>query len=186
MSSCDIEEIAKLHCKMFRLHDEQKWDLFRKNAEKYICALGYNEKQAKTASQNVVNAYQFADKAVIAQEEGNNRKEGEMYREAYEKHILAHSIIGANTRSVKYKIGWYRAARHKNHLGVLINLFMEHLSRFGWQKLPLVLKCTYITAFNAYNAHNSHDWEKLEGILRRYWSYILDYYKNDIKLPIEL
>lgn len=178
--------IAKLHCKMFALHDDENWSAFQTNARDYLVSLGYPKKKSEEASRHVVSAYQFADKAVLSQDKGDTAEENEMYRRCLEEHGKAHKIIGAETDSVKYKIGWYRAARHKNPLGVLWNLFMEHFARFGRPKLLLALKCTYITAFKAYGAHNAHDWGRLEKILIDYWSNIIQYYRDEARLPVEL
>ena len=186
MTSRRTEEIAKLHRKMFELHDEENWDAFQDNAMNYLISLGHPEEESEEASRHVVRAYQFADEAVVSQNKGDKKRESEMYKRCFEEHAEALRVIGAETDSVRYKVGWYKAARHRNHPSVLWNLFMEHFTRFGWPKLGLALKCTYITAFKAYGAHNAHEWENLERILIDYWSTISDYHKGGFKLPVEL
>lgn len=178
-------KIAEYHCNLNRLHDEENWKTFRENATRYIISLGYNSNKAKKASFHVMRAYQYADIAVIAQNKGKEVLEKKYYRKVLEEFLTAHRLLGTETKSPTYKVGWYKGARHKKPIQVLWNLFMEHLSKFGLKRIGLVFYATYLTFARAYPAHNSHDWENLTSVLTEYWTAISKSYKTK-SLPVEL
>ncbi|MDE1804262.1 MAG: hypothetical protein KGH59_00555 [Candidatus Micrarchaeota archaeon] len=182
----EISRIAKAHCNLFRLHDEQKWEEFRRNVIIYATSLGYDAKDSEIASHHVVKAYKNADLAVIAQQKGNKILEEKAYKNVLDEFNKAHEILGTEIKSPFYKVEWYFGARHRMHLTVLWNLFMEHFSKFGWRRIWLSIYTTYLTFAKAYPAHNSHNWRKLTDVLSVYWTAIKNEYPDVEKLPIEL
>ncbi len=179
------EKIATFHCELFRLHDERKWQEFGNSVVNYAVELGYDRGAARDASAHVISAYQNSDLAVEAQSERNLALERLYYDRVREEFIEAHRLLGTETKSPVYKVGWYIGARHGNRLQVFGNLFMEHLSKFGPGRFGLAIKTTYLTFAKAYPAHNSHDWKKLTEALTEYWTVIAESHKTD-RLPIEL
>lgn len=182
----DASKIAKYHCNLFRLHDELAWFEFKKNVIYYSLALGYSKENAIKAAPHVVEAYQYADKAVIAQQKGLRTSEVKFYGKVLEEMVLAHKNLKTELKSPYFKVGWYEGARHKDAIMVFWNLFMEHHSKFGIRRLGLSFYATYITFANAYPAHNKHDWKALTKALEDYWEPIIKSYKNEPRLPIEL
>jgi hypothetical protein len=179
------EKIAAFHCELFRLHDEKRWREFENSVVNYAKELGYDRTAAGRAAPHVVSAYQNSDLAVDAQKDMNRTLEMLHYDRVLEEFTEAHRLLGAETRSPVYKVGWYIGARHRNHLQVLGNLFMEHHSKFGLGRLGLTVRTTYMTFAKAYPAHNSHDWEALTAVLTDYWAAVSKSYRT-YKLPIEL
>lgn len=182
----NVKEVALYHSNLFRLHDDENWTDFGKNVVNYIVAIGYKELKAKKAYHSVIKAYQYADMAVKAQEIGDKLSEKKYYDECLKQFIIAHNILGIEKHSVIYKVKWYEAARHKDIVNVLWNLFMEHYSKMGIIRFRLICYLTYLTFFEAYPAHNSHDWPRLIKILEKYWSSISNSYQNYSMLPVEL
>lgn len=180
-----IDRIAKLHCELFRLHDERDWQQFGNSVVNYATELGYERRAAKEACPHVISAYWNSDRAVDAQEDKNAALEALHYDRVLEEFTEAHRLLGAETKSPVYKVGWYKGARHKNHLQVLGNLFMEHHSKFSLKRLDLTIQTTYLSCAKAYPAHNSHDWEALTAVLTDYWTAISKSY-GTYRLPIEL
>lgn len=182
----NVKEVAIYHSNLFRLHDDEDWGAFGKNVVYYLVAIGYKWKNAEKASHNVIKAYQYADMAVKAQERDSKSSEKRYYRECLKQFIIAHETLGIETYSVVYKVRWYEAARHKDVINVLWNLFMEHYSKMGILRFGLVCYLTYLTFVEAYPAHNSHDWPRLIKVLEKYWISIASSYNGYTELPVEL
>jgi len=176
--------VATFHCEMFRFHDELDWARFQRSVANCLVEQGYEKTRAKNAAGFTMKAYKEADNAVIAQEANDERAEAIAYANSLENFIKAHKALGIETKSPKYKIGWYRASRHKQLPRIIWNLFMENVSKLGWRKLLLAIQLTHISIARVYPAHNAHDWPRVRKAMKEYWLAVMRY--CGAPLPVEL
>jgi hypothetical protein len=179
------EKLGRLQCTLWRLHDERKWLEFKDTVVSYVVELGYDREAANKASHHVASAYQYSDLASVAQGDKDKELERLHYDRVIAEFVEAHKLLGVETRSPVYKVGWYADSRHGDHIGVLYNLLMQHHSKFGLMRLGLTIRTTYIACARAYPAHSSHNWKELAAVLTDYWTAISEAYRT-YKLPVEL
>ncbi len=164
--------IGWYHREMFRLHDSEDWSNLKRNAIEMITAMGYAQEDAEKSTKFILLAYKAADSAVEAQKAGDIDTERIIYNNMLANFVAASETLHLETASIKYKMGWYKSARHNKPLLVAYYLFREHLKRFGILHLGIVICTTWIAFWGGYFAHKKHDWEKLEGVMVKYWKYI--------------
>lgn len=164
--------IGWYHREMFRLHDLEDWSNLKRNAIEMITAMGYDQEDAEKSAEFILLAYQDADHAVEAQRARNIDKEKNIYKNMLTNFVLANESLHLETTSIKYKMGWYKSARHNKPLIVAYYLFREHLARFGILHLDVVICTTWIAFWGGYFAHKKHNWKKLENVMIKYWRYI--------------
>ncbi len=166
------EVIGSYHREMFRLHDLEDWINLKQNALKMIMAMGYDQEDAEKSIEFILRAYKVADSAVEAQKAGDIDTERNIYNNMLTNFVAASEALHSETGSIKYKIGWYKSARHNKPLLVAYYLFREHLKRFGILHLDVVICTTWVAFWGGYFAHKKHDWEKLKSVMIKYWKYI--------------
>ena len=146
--------------------------------------MGYSKTKAKLASPEILDTFKEADFAYVNQTKDKVAEDLHYYRMflAFSK---AYKILGVDTASIKYKIGWIKASRHKNYSSVILNLFLEYITLFGIAKLPTAIKALQVSVNDVYPAHSRHDWKALQKALAKYWK-ILDFsYKHRKVLPVQ-
>ncbi len=172
------------HREMFRLHDLEDWHNLKQNALNMIIALGYGQNEAEKSTEFVLLAYKAADSAVEAQKAGDIDTERNIYNNMLTNFVAASESLHSETGSIRYKIGWYKSARHNKPLLVAYYLFREHLKRFGILHLDVIICTTWVAFWGGYFAHKKHDWEKLENVMIKYWKHIRKVYP--VKPPLQI
>ena len=168
----DPKVIGWHHREMFRLHDLEDWSNLKQNALEMIMAMGYDQENAEKSAEFILLAYQDSDCAVEARRAGDIDKERIIYKNMLTNFVQASQSLHSETASIKYKMGWYKSARHNKPLLVAYYLFREHLTRFGILHLDVVICTTWVAFWGGYFAHKKHDWKKLESVMIKYWKYI--------------
>ena len=175
--------LGRLHSNLWCFHDEQNWQQLKKTAINFIIELGYPKALATKVAPHVVGTFQAADMAFKAQQNANAKTE-QKYDSAMAKEFeLVHKLLSVETDSIGYKIKWIRASRHNEFSNVLLNLFMEHLKRFGLKKFFLAIACTFYAIFKIYPAHNKHNWKMLSKHFTTYWHLIKQSFEASKHLP---
>ena len=180
----NVKKIAKKHMLMFKLHDDENWIGLKNNAKAMLIELGFGKLESQRSSGYILKAYKAADRAVLCQERGDQEGEEKSYVEVLRNFSKGNEILGLETKSLRYKVGWYRCARHKRHLGVLYNLLIEHVLRYGISNIDVGLYTFYVSFTMGYKNHNNHNWGQMEKCLNLYWKKILTRFSN--KPPIEI
>ncbi len=168
----DPTVIGWYHREMFRLHDLEDWSNLKRNAIEMITAMGYDQEDAEKCTEFILLAYKDADRAVKARKGGDIDTERIIYNNMLTNFVRASQSLHSETASIRYKMGWYRSARHNKPLLVAYYLFREHLKRFGILHLDVVICTTWVAFWGGYFAHKKHDWKKLESVMIKYWKYI--------------
>lgn len=168
----DPKVIGRYHREMFRLHDLEEWDTLKQNAIEMIVAMGYDQQDAEKCTEFILLAYKNADHAVEARKGGDIDTERIIYNNMLTNFVLASQSLHSETASIRYKMGWYKSARHNKALLVAYYLFREHLKRFGILHVGVAIYTTWVAFWGGYFAHKKHDWKKLESVMVKYWTCI--------------
>jgi hypothetical protein len=168
----DPKAIGRYHREMFRLHDLEDWDALKQNAGQMILAMGYSQQEAQECTDFILLAYKAADRAVEARSRGDIDAETIIYNDMQTSFVRASQSLHSESASIKYKMGWYKAARNNKPFLVAYYLFREHLKRFGILHVRVVMYSTWIAFWGGYFAHKKHDWTKLERVMVKYWTSI--------------
>jgi len=173
------QRIARLHCLLWKYHDEKKWAHLKKTCISFLLTLGYSSVLSRKASKHIVKTFEFSDLARNSQLKNHFSGENSAYSKMEKEFLMSHSILKQQTLSPKYKIQWIKAYRHGNPFKIFYYLFKEHISLFGMQNFFLALRSTLVLFFLAYPAHYFHSWKLLTKSFEFYWGAISRAYSND-------
>ncbi|MBI4360507.1 hypothetical protein HY572_01900 [Candidatus Micrarchaeota archaeon] len=177
-------QIGKLHSNLWRFHDEKKWPELLACCVSFLVILGFPRKKAVGASRHVLKTFQYADLARNCQLSGDSTREDYYYSKIKNEFVSAHNLLGQETASVQFRVGWIRAYRHSNLFSILLNLLLEHYFKFGLFRPILVARSTFTMFFEIRLAHRNHNWQKLSRAFFNYWSPISSSFPNQ-PLPLQ-
>lgn len=163
------EAAAKYKRMIWQGHDELNKKKCEKGASQlYGILASAEEERRRKAGEEVQRAFWLADKAEEHQKK-NIKKEEKFYREA-EKHLRkAQKLVGLETDSVKYRINWWKAYRHREPNRVLENMIKEHEVLFDKEKAE---KCANLL-LKAAELHGKKEWEAVGEKLKAYFEIYL-------------
>jgi hypothetical protein len=154
---------ARLHRKVWQLHDKEDFDSLQSTASQLYVVLGWQESVAAHASQLLASAYRLADVAETAK---SRKEERAIYAQAAERLRALRELLGRRHLTGAVEVMWWKAFRRRQTSKELALLFG---SLFLTTAKPIFAMRAAVYLRNAARLHSDRDWEAVDIWLERYW-----------------
>jgi hypothetical protein len=155
--------LAKLHRRIWQLHDDEDFTGLRPTANELYLALGWLEPAASEAALLLTDAYRLADQAEMATSRTDER---EIYKTAAKKLCNIRRLLGRREFTGRLEAAWWKAFRHKQ---VSKSFFILFGSLFLTKPEPISAMRAAYFMHNAARFHSDRDWDLVDVWLDRYW-----------------
>lgn len=164
--------LGQLQAQIYWLHDAEEFTKLATAATNIYRKLGYSQEQSETAGQLISEAYQLADDADLAYKSGNYDMEMQFYYEIKDKLTEVELTLNYQNSVALYQMQWWRYFRHKQHLQIILNLFLQHLNSLGLIHFFSAIKLTYFL-MEIGRVHKQRDLETTQKNSIKYWKELL-------------